>query len=345
MSYPSAPKNDSDSARLPRSADDLLPPVQAPSAGFLLQLFFIPLLIVLIIVCVWGAFSWIVNLGSDPKDLVKDIKAMHDASWQRAYRLSDLLRNPEYDYLKEDRPLAMELADVLNQEIERARMDENRINLRIYLCKAIGEFRVPEVATALVRAATTERQLEELAVRRTAVEGLAVLASNVKAEQLRSNPAVVEALLAASRDHDEGDQRIARADLRASAAFALGVLGGQPALDRLARMLDDSYPNARYNAATGLARHGDERAQIVLVEMLDPNNEQAISGEQREDGRVRKRFDVLVNGISAAARLADTNSSANLGPIKSALDRLAQSDVQRSVRLQASEALHVLAKR
>jgi hypothetical protein len=41
----------------------VLPPVEAPSAGFLLQLFFIPMVIVTIIVSIWAMFSWLVHLG------------------------------------------------------------------------------------------------------------------------------------------------------------------------------------------------------------------------------------------------------------------------------------------
>src|SRR5690606_17154106 len=129
---------------------------------------------------------------------------------------------------------------------------------------------------------------------------------------------------------------------RASAAFALGVLGGEEALNRLERMLSDSYANARYNAATGLARHGDARAESVLVEMLDLKNPESTREEASESARERKRLEVLSNGIYAAARLADKNNGADLARLRQALTDLAQSDQHRSIRLKASEALHLL---
>ena len=51
-----------------------LPPVKAPSAGFLVQLFLIPMIIVSIIVMVWVLFSWIAHMGTDPRDLVRDLR-------------------------------------------------------------------------------------------------------------------------------------------------------------------------------------------------------------------------------------------------------------------------------
>ena len=45
------------------AGDDLLPPVEPPSAGFIIQLFVVPALIVLVIVSVWFTFSWLVRIG------------------------------------------------------------------------------------------------------------------------------------------------------------------------------------------------------------------------------------------------------------------------------------------
>ena len=342
---PSPPTPPARPSAPPRSADDILPPVEAPSAGFLLQLFFIPLVIVSIIVSIWAMFSWLVHLGSDPRDLVKDIRAMNDASWQKAYTLSDALRNPEFDSLKDDEGLAMDLANLLTDELKTGRTDENRLKLRIYLSRALGEFRVPAVAPALVAAATIEREEAELAVRRTAVEGLAILADNTGGEQLRQEAGVLPALIAASMEMDAAPGVYDRADLRASAAFALGVIGGDEALDRLDRMLSDSYANARYNAATGLARHGDGRAEFVLVEMLDPDNPESLRDDASDSVRERKRLEVLSNGIYAAARLADRNSQSELTALRHALDELANSNQHRAVRMKAAEALHVVKQR
>ncbi len=49
--------------------DQQLPPVKPPSPAFLMQLFFIPLIIVTIIVMVWLMFSWLAHMGTKPEQL------------------------------------------------------------------------------------------------------------------------------------------------------------------------------------------------------------------------------------------------------------------------------------
>ncbi len=327
------------------SADEVLPPVEAPNAGFLLQLFFVPLVIVAIIVTIWASFSWLVHSASDPKDLVRDIRALNDASWQRAYTLGDMLRNPEFDALKEDQGLAKELTEVLQQELAAAKMDVQRIKLRIYLCRILGEFRLLDVAPALVAAAQTERDPKELAVRRSAVEGLAVLAGNVGDEKLRDTKDVLDVLLKASQERAADAASAERDELRSTATFALGLVGGEEALNRLTRLLDDAHVNTRYNAATGLARRGDPRCEPVLLEMLDPANPQAIAQETKADGQARKRIDVLSAGIHATLRLAAQAPAADLTRLKAAVARLTQAEIPRAVRAQAEEAQHILNQR
>ena len=51
--------------------DDSLPPVEPPSAAFLVQLFLVPGIIVAIIVCVWLSFHWLAHLGNDPQAYVR----------------------------------------------------------------------------------------------------------------------------------------------------------------------------------------------------------------------------------------------------------------------------------
>jgi HEAT repeat protein len=321
-----------------------LPTVVPPSAGFLLQLFVIPLIIVAIIVGVWAMFSWLVHLGNDPKDLVRDISAMNDASWQKANILADLLRNPEFDYIKEDAALAQELVHVLREEIQNARMDEQRVRLRLYLCLCLGKFRVPQVVPPLVLAANTEREPVEVSVRRSAVLAFADLAGNPGwKEKLSSNPEVMRAVLEASRARGNNmEDELQRGELRSAAAYALGVIGGPEAEERLLRLLDDAHANTRYNAATGLARTADPRAQSVLVEMLDPDNAEATRTETTDRGRATKRVNVLLAGISAAVRMQDAPRDADLTPLIRALEKLVAADVERKVRILAEEALNGL---
>lgn len=328
------------------TADDALPPVAAPDAAFLLQLFLIPMIIVMIVVMVWLLFSWLAHLGTDPRELVRDLKVLNEASWQKANTLSDMLRNREYDHLKDDPQLAAELAAVLTGELASGQLDEKRIRLRIFLCRALGEFRVDAGLPALVEAARHERDPADLDVRYAAIEALAVLAHNLGSERLAGDPAVLEALDQASRETGEGPQESRRrGELRSAAAFTLGVIGGQAAQERLAEMLVDSYANARFNAATGLARHGDLRALPVLLEMLDEENPLAVADEVSDSERQRKRMLVLMNGIRAAGQLAARQPQADLRSLEAALQKLQQSAASSAITLETMESLKILRDR
>ena len=329
------------------SVDRSLPPVEPPTAGFIMQLFLIPMIIVTIIVMVWLAVNWLAHMGSDPYELARNLTRVNDKSWQDAATLADLLRNPRHEHLKSDRRLAQELARVLETQIDAGGMSDEEIKLRIFVARALGEFAVPDGLPALVKAAQAEREPAESDVRRTALEALAVLASNVGPETLQNDPELMRAVLEASRERaTDNDPEDRRAKLRERAAFALGVIGGEAARDRLALMLADPYANARFNAATGLARHGDERAVPIILEMLDPQSSQAVGDEALAEGREWKRLQVLTNGIRAAELLAERNPRADLQALEAALRSLVQSEldsltagIRRGVRVDAQEAL------
>jgi HEAT repeat protein len=334
------------------SADDALPPVEAPGVGFIMQLFFIPLIIVMIIVMLWLMFSYFAHMGTNPQDLVVEIEKLNDGSWQKASALADLLNNPQNEQLKHDKQLAGRIAALLEREIEQASLDEKRLRLRMFLCLVLGEFRVDTGLPALLKAAETERSVEELEVRRTALEALAALISNLGPENVRGNARLEEVLLEASQERGDGSGGDAsRETIRHTAAYALGVLGSQAALDRLAVMLGDSDPNTRYNAATALARNGDPRAQRRLLEMLDPQNQAAFTAEDLRGndptgGKRWKRSLVLSNGIKASVLLAARNPDFDDTQLKAAIEQLIEADLKvdnqplpRQIRLQAQEAL------
>lgn len=324
-----------------RMPDDALPKVEPPGAGFIMQLFLIPLIIVMIIVMVWLMFSWLAHLGSDPQKLVEQIAVGDKYGWQKAATLADLLRNPEYEHLKTDPELVAALSGALTKQLEQGDEGydaENRRLLRVFICRALGEFYLDDALPALL-AAATQGDEQDIGVRRTAVESIAVLTRNLGPEKFRDNPEVLAALQqsATARPDSGVDKDNAYGDLRSTAAYALGVLGGREALDRLALVLSDNYVNARYNAATGLARHGDARCLPVLTEMLDPENEEAIEDETTELAKDWKRSLVQKNGLAAAEMLTKANPGADYTPLAAALEKLMQaSQTPAAVRQRAA---------
>jgi len=320
-------------------------PSAATSAASSLQLLFIPLVLVAVTVLIWAILRWPTRETVTARDLARDLSRPGRSHWQQAYSLAELLRDPRHADLKQDAALAADLAAMLQLQLDAAEMDANRIHLRIFLCRALGEFAVPAVLPVLVQAGRQERGPAEIAVRRAALDALAALASQAGAAALQNDDAVLQTLLAAAQDRgqaatDSGQ----RAELRASAAFGLGVLGGAPALRELQRLLEDPSPNVRYNAATGLARHGQTAAIPVLLDMLQPENREAIAGEPSATGRAWKQALVWTNAIRATRQLAQRNPTADCRSLAAAMKSLVGSAVPAHVASQAREALLALEK-
>lgn len=313
------------------SADDRLPPVEPPSAGFIVQLFVIPALIVVIMLALGAGIKWLVERDNDPDAYVAALGRDSAFRWQAANDLAELLRNPRYAKLKDDAHMAKQLAEILNREIDQASFDEKAIKLRVYLCHLLGEFHAPDVLDVLLKAAKTQRSSEEATVRFAALKGLAVWLDGSAAAAPRQVQKLLPALLAASRDEEPL--------LRSTAAFALGATDDAEAQKRLERMLVDRYPDVRYNAATMLARRGDAAAADVLMEMLDAEQVQALEKEAEAQARSFKRHLILVNALRAAKDLAQKNKEADLRQLTEAVKRLTVAELPAEIRVQAKEVL------
>ncbi|HUY31706.1 MAG TPA: HEAT repeat domain-containing protein [Pirellulales bacterium] len=313
------------------SPDDQLPPVAAPSAGFIVQLFVIPALIVAIIFAIGWGIKWLADRGADPSAYVAALKRDNDGRWQAAHDLADVLRNPRNDHLKDDPALAADLVDALRTQIDLGRLDEQAIELRIYLCNALGEFRVPGVVDILVKAIRLERDPREANVRMAAVKAVAVYLSQVPRALRADPPALLPAIVESSRDE--------RPLMRSTAAFALGAHAGKEATRRLVAMLNDSYPDVRYNAATMLAVQGDLRAADTLLEMLDPAQRVAVETEEQPASRDFKRQLILINALRASKELAVKDPAADLSALRAAVEKLSRADSPAQVRTQAQAVL------
>jgi hypothetical protein len=387
MSVSDAPAAEGDRQRGGAS----LPPVAPPTATFILQLFLIPLLIVTIVVVLWLLFSWVAHMGRDnASDLAKAIIRDDTASWQRAYELADLLHSPDPRYagLRKDTELAGALASFLERDLKQPLEPQEsrakgairsgtysgsqapqgsdrraRIMRRMYLCRSLGSFAVTDGLPVLIKAATQEEDPVEVQVRFSALEAISTLADNCGAQTVRDNKDAMQAILDASRVADDtalpppvptdGEPTLYRphAELRAVAAYALGVIGGDEATERLEQMLHDTYPNARFNAATGLARRGSAKCERVLREMLDPANPLAVKDEINPNDQARKRITVLLNGISGTVHLAESNPGADLTALKKAIEKLASGPLdevtvdRNKVKNAATEALRLLSSK
>jgi hypothetical protein len=314
-----------------------LPPVQPPNAGFLVQLFVIPGLIVLVMVLVWTLIKWLPQMGNDAETNVKALEGSGANRWQAAVNLANLLRGDTTGELKRNEDLAARLAEKLRQEIAAARTGEDAQLLRVYLATALGEFHVDAGLPVLVEAIMAEEPADlKPSLRAAAVRSVAVLSSNLKKVSGNSitDSAAVAAVIAASRDDDSL--------LRTTAAFALGEIGGDAADERLRVLLDDfAHPYARYNAATALARRGEPAVIDVLVELLTTEEPPETSEKDTPDEQAAQRSRLVITGLDGAMALAEADPDADLRPIVAAVERLTK-DESREIRKRAQVVLNEL---
>jgi hypothetical protein len=335
------------------SPDDALPPVSPPSAGFIIQLFVIPGIIVLVIVLVWLMFTWLAFMDSDPQAYIDQMKQNNANSWQQAYNLSEELRQNET--YKTDAALASQIAAFLNELLDQPlpKPSPNRgkftrderseeIQRRGFLCKTLGEFYVADDALpVLIRAATEHEDDDDLRIRLAALEAIALLAENVRnknAGDLAKHEDLMRLLMTSSRNEDH--------KIALRAAMGLAAVGSDEAIGRLEEMIDEPHHvDVHYNVATGLARHGNTACVEMLQEMLDSSEPRGVEGETKQQAREYKRAVILSNAIKAVKLLAKQNPTADLSMLEEPVNRLTQADVERPIRSEAADTLQVLQQR
>src|SRR4051794_9412790 len=144
MSHPTEDRDRFD-ASLPTE----LPPVEPPSAGFIIQLFVLPAVIVAVVIVVWLLFGKLAGGERDPMDYVRTIREGNThQSYRAAFELASLIRNDRR--VAEDRHLLGELTVALNEALDHPG-DEPR--LPQYLALTLGAFQTTEAETASGRPA------------------------------------------------------------------------------------------------------------------------------------------------------------------------------------------------
>src|SRR3954463_8706792 len=133
MSQPTENRFDHDPSRPPVLTD--LPPVEAPSAGFIVQLFVIPAVIVAVVICVWLLFGKLAGGERDAMEYVRLIRSSA-GNWRSANRaafeLASLIQNDPK--LASDPRLLGELTDLLEHDLDKVENPE----MVQYVALAIG---------------------------------------------------------------------------------------------------------------------------------------------------------------------------------------------------------------
>jgi HEAT repeat protein len=318
-------------------------PCTALTRGVSPGLFFAPVFVVSALVLAWLLLLRWLNADYDPHDLLRDMRAPGRGSWQKAYAFSELLHDPRHVALKEDATLCRDLASVLDDQLRAADPDPAWIKSQIFLCRALGEFRVPDGLPTLLRAAETSHSEARVEVRCAALAALAALAGNLPPGELRSNQRTIAELLDASHDSNATGGFARGNRVASTATFALGVIGGAEATQRLQQLLHDPRPDVRYNAATGLARHGDDTAIPVLLEMLAADDSALLDDQSSLAVRERTYWLLLSNAIHATVRLIETNPQVDRQALRQAVEQLgSDTSLPMWLRLEVQAALQKL---
>ena len=167
-----------------------------------------------------------------------------------------------------------------------------------------------------------------------------------------ANPGLIPALIEISQTLDSAtdDNESRSYRLRSTAAFVLGLLKEPRSTAQLVELLDDSHTDVRFNAATGLARHGDERAIPVLIQMLNPSDEKlmtemdtSLPAPEQQKWLEWKRNLIVFNALRSIQKLAEQNVNFDadqlLEPIGQLIER---GQVNELVRSEANQLIQQL---
>jgi hypothetical protein len=258
-----------------------LPRVEPPSAGFVVQLFVIPAVVVFVVIIVWLLFGKLAGGERDAMDYVRKLQSP-TANWRYAFELASLIQHDAK--IGSDPVLLGELAEMLNHELD---VPDEDPELMQYVTLTLGAFKTLEARTEsgqeidplvpLARALEPKRPAK---VRIAAAASLAKQAARTNGSL--ENAGAVKALGIAAA---EGEPEV-----RQIAVYALGFFGGAPALEQLReRVQTDEDRFVRYNAAVALARHGDLAAEATLREMLstsDLNRVISLTGTTEKQNKI-----------------------------------------------------------
>ncbi len=322
---------ESEGANLPED----LPPVQPPSAGFIVQLFVVPGLIVLAIVGVWLLFGKLATGEQDWKGLVVELQHPNPLRrWRAASGLAQMVKADRElgvagQRLSRNREIAQALADVLATEVKRGGQSDDDVKYETFLAETLGRFDIPEITIPPLELAMQPGIDRE--VRKNAIWAIAVMAERTDKEgEPLEVPGLIDELTKISQDEDPLIRQIG--------AFTLGFFSAVDARSRLEVMIEDSDAATRVNAAIALVRHGDTRGAGVFRDVLKT------AGEPKEPGSNAEfeQFLSLKNSIVAVDRLAAELSADERQEIMSLLEPIAAEFREPGIRLAAKNALSTL---
>lgn len=356
------------------SRPEELPPVQPPSAGFIVQLFLVPALIVMAVIAVWAMFGKLADSGADWTQLVAELGSGNEhRQWRSAQELAQLLRNDQISPPTDRPPLseipevADALVDLLSKSLNTANPSEEELLQQKFLARALGSLNadgktLPVLAIAL-------QPTRDLAVRESSLmsvtsimgrrfdreigyqaadtgeNNMDIPVRKPLAEGLLEDEELLKQIQTASQDSEPM--------LRSLAAYALGNISGPKSIELLRVMLLDGDSRTRANVVMSLARNGVAEAVPELLRILAdsmkpfPNDETKFEDESarlRAMAEYEAERPVLArNGLRAALDLWLVTPAEARQDLLNAIQEISDaSGLPASVNLQARELQRLL---
>jgi hypothetical protein len=312
-----------------------LPPVQPPSAGFIIQLFVVPGLIVMAIVGVWLLFGKLATGEQDWKSLVLELQHPNPhRRWRAASGLAQMVKADQQmgaagQNLSHNRDIAQALADVLGAEVKRGGQSDDDVKYETFLATSLGAFDLPDIVVPPLEQAMQPGIDRE--VRKYAIWAIAVIADRNQKEGVPLRvPGLIGELTKVSRDDDPL--------IRQVGAFTLGLFPDDDARSRLEVLVEDSDSGTRVNAAIALARQGDVRGAGVFAEVLKTATEAKDPGSSDEF----EQFLALKNCLIAVERVAGALSADERQRLAALIEPIAADFREPGIRIAAKTALNAL---
>lgn len=318
---------------------DDLPPVQPPSAGFIIQLFVVPALIVLAVVGVWALFGRLAAGETDWRGLAQDLESANPHVYKRAmFGLAQLLDNDRRlgekgQHLAGNSEIGTALAKRLNVMLDAAKQDDDIVSFEVYLTRAIGLLDQPDATFPALQRALDNRY--EVEVRKGAVTSIALISSRAVTIAPEVEMKTTEAIVGLSQESEP--------TLRRAAAFTLGLLPnrneGLPAADRHQRltvMLNDADWMSSVNAAISLSRWKSTAGYPVFLKAcqtpVDASRPEAVQDD----------VTVLRNVLRAIGELASQWDESQRTELRTAVKALAEHHHEQRIRIDAESTLAAL---
>ena len=319
-----------DNAELPATAESL-PPVEPPSAKFIVQLFVVPGLIVAAIVGVWLLFGKLASAEQDWQALVADMKSSNEHRRGRgAMGLAQALavdqnRKSEGPRLTTNPQVAQELSAFLADTLKSSSQEPVVIDQQAFLTRTLGMLDVPEAVLPVLREAMKETHDRE--VRKNAVAAVATIAFRADARGTPlSDAGTLEELSNVARDSDPL--------LRSLAAMSLGFFPLALADQSLTVLLADADANTRANAAVAFTRHKSLKAVPVLKEVLKAAAALKQAGPNGDAAPV-----AATNSMTAIGELAPLLDETTRSEITNDVETISKNYPEPRVRLDAAQTL------